>query len=197
MSVDNDMCSRIFDNLEVQERLILYVIGADNIPIKSLVNLQKVIFISSRCLPDILDGSFFFETHKKGPYSKDIDETVMDFTSNGLVCSKNLLLTDKGKCVYDFINEKIKDPLKSSLDYWKKFCYDLTEDEFLTFIYYSYPDTVENSEVVDRIQKDAVKNTISLVNKDKITAGRGAELLEMRYFDFEDLLRKHKVRWKS
>lgn len=197
MAEEHDECSAIRDSMEARERMVLYAIGAMDQPIGSLVNLQKLIFIASRCRPDILGDVFYFETHKKGPYSKDIDETVYDFSSRGLVHSRSLELTERGHGVYEAIRGAIKEPLKSTLDYWKDFCHDLTEDELLTFVYYTYPDTVENSEVVEGIRKGALKNTVSLVNRDKITVGKGAEMLGMGYFEFEDVLRRRGVRWRS
>lgn len=197
MTSNHDDVQRVRDSMEGTEKVVLYTIGSNNIPIHNLVNLQKVIFLSSRSLPDILGGSFNFEAHKKGPYCSDIDETVLDLSSSGLLDSKDLTLSDRGECIYKAVEEGIREPLKSTIDYWKEFQDGLTEDELLTFVYSTYPETVRNSEVIDRLRRNFRKNTISLVTKNKISVGKGSEMLGIGYVKFEELLKKEGVRWKS
>lgn len=187
----------IRDSLESQERLILYAIGSGDRPSGDPVKLQKLIFLTARSLPSILEGVFDFESHKKGPYSRDIDETVLDFAGSGLVEQNGLSLTPLGKMVYSIINKEIKEPLRGTVDFWKEFEDGLTEDELLTYVYSTSPETVGNSEVRGRIERDLLKNTIALVRKDKITAAKGAEILGISVLDFEDILRDQRVRWKS
>ncbi len=145
----------------------------------------------------LLENVFHFEAHKKGPYCKDIDETVIDFSNSGLINPETLNLTPKGHGVYRLIENRIKEPLKGTIDYWKEFEEGITEDELLTYVYSTSPDMVRNSEVVEKINRDKEKNTVSLVKKGKISAEKGAEMLDMGYFDFEDLLRRNKIRWKE
>lgn len=197
MTSSHDDVRRVRDSMEGTERMVLYAIGSGGIPINSLVNLQKVIFLCCRSLPEILGESFRFEAHKKGPYCSDIDETVLDLSSSGLLNSKDLTLSVRGEDVYEVVSEGVREPLKSTIDYWKEFQQGLTEEELLTFVYSTYPDTVRNSEVIDKIKRNLRKNTVSLVAKDKISVGRGSEMLDMDYIQFEDLLRKEGVRWKS
>lgn len=197
MPASNEESSRIRESLDGSERVILYAIGSEGLPIHSLVNLQKILFLTSRSIPQVLGDVFFFEPHKKGPYCKDIDETVLDLSSCGLIDSDTLGLTEKGSDVYGLIDSGIKEPLKGMVDYWKEFENGITEDELLTFVYSTYPDMVRNSEVIERVEHDRVKNIISLVKKGKISAERGSEILDMGYYEFEDLLRSKKIRWKS
>ena len=197
MTSSHDDVRRVRDSMEGTERMVLYAIGSGGIPINSLVNLQKVIFLCCRSLPEILGESFRFEAHKKGPYCSDIDETVLDLSSSGLLNSKDLTLSVRGEDVYEVVSEGVREPLKSTIDYWKEFQQGLTEEELLTFVYSTYPDTVRNSEVIDKIKRNLRKNTVSLVAKDKISVVRGSEILDMDYIQFEDLLRKEGVRWKS
>ena len=197
MTSSHDDVRMVRDSMEGTERMVLYAIGSGGIPINSLVNLQKVIFLCCRSLPEILGESFRFEAHKKGPYCSDIDETVLDLSSSGLLNSKDLTLSVRGEDIYEVVSEGVREPLKSTIDYWKEFQQGLTEEELLTFVYSTYPDTVRNSEVIDKIKRNLRKNTVSLVAKDKISVGRGSEMLDMDYIQFEDLLRKEGVRWKS
>lgn len=197
MSVDSDEYVRIRDSLGSSEKVILYAIGSEGLPIGSTVNLQKVIFLSAESVPSILGDAFFFEAHKKGPYCKDIDETVIDLSNSGLISGDSLNLTPKGDGVYRLIESFIKEPLKSTIDYWKEFEDGITEDELLTYVYYTFPDMVRNSEVIERVNKDKVKNILSLVKKGKISAEKGSEILDMDYYEFEDFLRENKIRWKG
>lgn len=187
----------IHGSLEPTERLILYAMGSGGVPVGDRVRLQKLVFLTARSLPSILGDAFDFEPHKKGPYSKDIDETVLDFIGGGLVEPERLCMTPLGREVYDIVEGEIKEPLRGTVDFWKDFEDGLAEDELLTYVYGTSPETVGNSEVAERIRRDRVKNTVSLVRKEKITASKGAEILGMSPLGFEDVLRDWKVRWKS
>ena len=50
---------------------------------------------------------------------------------------------------------------------------------------------------LDGLKKDYVKNAVSLLEKGKITASCAAEIAGMNYYEFEEYLRKQKIRWKS
>ena len=188
---------RILDGMGPQDRIVLYAIGSGGVPMETLVRLQKVIFLSSKSLPDILGEVFIFEHHKKGPFCEDVGEICRDMVSGGMVRGSDVSLTDLGADVFDLISRRIREPLSGDVDFWKEFVTGLSEDELLTFVYVNYPDEIVNSDVWDRLRGDLVRNTVSLVRKGKITAGKGAEMVGMRYLDFEEFLKKSSVRWKS
>lgn len=188
---------KILDGMGSQDRIVLYAIGAGGVPMETLVRLQKVIFLSSKSLPDILGDVFIFEHHKKGPFCEDVSEICRDMISGGMVRGSDVSLTDLGTDVFDMISRRIREPLSGDVNFWKEFVSGLSEDELLTFVYVNYPDEIVNSDVWDRLKGDIRKNTVSLVRKGKITAGKGAEMVGMRYLDFEEVLRKSSVRWKS
>lgn len=188
---------KIFIEMDASQRIIVYCIGALGKPIEDKVEIQKILFLSMMALPDIFNGLYTFQKHKKGPYSEKIDEDVQVICNSGLISGHYFGLSYIGQSVYKEIEPRVKEPLKSTLLSNKEFASDLSDDELLTFIYAVFPEYTENSEVWDGLKKDRVKNATSLLKKGKITASCAAEIADMNYYEFEENLRKQKIRWKS
>ena len=193
----NNEAKRILEQMDPSERVIIYSMGALGRPLNKKVDIQKVIFLSSRAIPDVFDNLFHFQAHKKGPYSERIDEDVMVLSSNGLVAGADFGLSDLGFSVYEIISENIKEPLKGTIEENKEFITNMTEDELLTFVYVIYPDFQKNSEEWERLKNNRIKAAVSLLKKGKVSLSRAAEIGGMNYFDFEDYLSGEKIRWKS
>lgn len=190
-------CSQKIRDMDASQRIIIYCLGAFGEPVGSDVNLQKIMFLSSMALPEIFDGVFTFQQYRKGPYSERIDEDVAVIGSSGYMAGSDLRLSDEGKELYNEIEKRVKEPLKSTILENKEFVSGLTEEELLTFIYVVFPKYIDNSEVWERIKKDRVKNAVSMLEKGKITASQAARVAGMGYYEFEDHLKKLKIRWKS
>lgn len=194
---DSDNVQRVLDSIGDAGKTVLYAISSSSAQINDSVTLQKVVFLCCRSMPDILGESFRFEAGEEGPYCSDIDRIVLNLIRSGLLDSRELTLSDTGEDVYEAVSELIGEPLRSTIDYWKEFQKGLTEYELLTFVYSTYPDSVHDSEVIDGIKRNIRKNTVSLVATNKISVGRGSEMLGLDYAQFEDLLRGEGMRWRS
>jgi uncharacterized protein YwgA len=197
MSSDAVDIRKTLSNMDASQKIILYCIGALGEPIKNQVKIQKTIFLSSKSLPEIFEDEYTFQKHKKGPYSEKIDEDISVIRSEGYISGSDFNLSNRGRKVYNAIELSIRDPLKSVIQDSKKFVVGLTDDELLTFIYTLFPEYTEDSEVWENLKSNRVKNAVSMLKKGKITASRAAEIAGMNYYDFEDYLRKLKIRWKS
>ena len=183
--------------MDVSQRLIIYCLGASNKPVGNKVDIQKILFLTSKELPDLFKDVFTFQKYKKGPYSERIDEDVAVISNSGYITGGEFGLSDEGYELFQEIEKRVKEPLKSSIVDNKEFVYGLTEEELLTFIYVIFPEYTENSEVWDKIKHNRVKNAVSLLKKEKITASQAAIIAGMNYYEFEDHLNKLKIRWKS
>jgi uncharacterized protein YwgA len=184
-------------NMDASQKIILYCMGVLGKPIEKRVDIQKIIFLSNMSLPEIFEDLYTFQKHKKGPYSERIDEDLNVLSNSGLIAGPAFNLSDTGREVYKEIDAKIEEPLKGTISDNKDFVSGLSEDELLTFIYAVFPEFIENSEVWEKLEPNRMKYAESMLKKEKITASLASEIAGMNYFEFEDHLRKQKVRWKS
>lgn len=196
MAVYNESAD-ILKGLDASQRVILFCLGSLHRPLSEEVELQKLLFLSTVQLPDVFKDTFTFEKYRKGPYSERINEDLSVLSNSGYVGCHDLGLTDAGYGLYDHIEKNVKEPLKSVLISNKEFVSKLTEDELLTFVYTVFPEYTENSVVWNDLKKDRLKNAISMVKKEAITASQAARVAGMSYFEFEEELKKRKIRWKS
>ncbi len=188
---------KVISEMDASQRIIIYCMGAEKKPIKNKVDIQKIIFLSAMSLPDIFENLYTFQKHKKGPYSEKIDEDVAVISNSGYVSGSQFGLSDNGYELFDRIEARVKEPLKSTLLENKEFVSDLTDDELLTFIYTVFPQYTENSEVWEKLKQHRVKNAVSMLKKEKITSSLAAVIAGYNYFDFEKYLMDQKIRWKS
>ncbi|MBB6496005.1 hypothetical protein [Methanococcus maripaludis] len=145
----------IFYDLEDEEKLVLYCIGAlDNEPIKSKIKFQKMLFLVSTVFEgyiDILD----FEPYAYGPYSETADSVVEDLLKLGLVTTvasrgTQYKLSEKGIEVLNELNPK--NALMHIISHFKKMVNNMTDTELLVLIYTSFPEYTKNSVVWDDIK---------------------------------------------
>lgn len=189
--------SQKVSNMDASQRLVLYCLGALGKPVENEVDIQKIMFLSSIALPELLNRVYTFQEYKKGPYSERINEDVAVIKSSGYLSESDFELSDEGQEIFNEIEKRVKEPLKSTVLENKEFVSGLTEDELLTFIYVIFPKYIINSEVWNDLKQDRVKNAVSMLKKGKITASQAAKIAGMGYFEFEDYLNRSKIRWKS
>lgn len=184
-------------DMDASQRLIIYCMGALDKPVKDEVNIQKIIFLSAMSYPGIFRDMYTFRKHKKGPYSEKIDEDLNVISNSGLVKGSDFDLSKDGRRIYKQIEAGVKEPLRSAIPENKEFVSDLSQDELLTFVYTAFPEFIENSEVWEKLESHRMKHAVSMLKKEKITASMAADIAGMDYFEFEDLLKKQGIRWKS
>ena len=191
------ICANRRNAMESSERLILYCLGAQEKPVRTKLELQKILFLSSVSLPDIFGGIYTFQKHKMGPYSEKVDEDVEEIRFSGYLTGPGFDLSPVGEEIYRGIERGVKEPLKSAILSNKEFVLGLSENELLTYIYTLFPEYQRNSEKWDELKSHRLEYAISMFRKGKITASLAAQVAGMNYYDFEDYLRKIGIRWKS
>lgn len=172
-------------NLQVIEEFIILLLGSDQTkPIPSHTHLQKEIFILSEANPK-LKSVMEFKKHYMGPFSDILSELTKNpiyRTNSYNYDGKNIILTDKGKNVFNQIldRNKEKESFKQLLAMMKmiRAVYDkLNDDELLFLVYVTYPDYKEKSEVIERIREKKDYLAKRLLNKGIVTEARYKELL--------------------
>lgn len=172
---------------QMLESYIILLLGIVNRPIKSIIHLQKEMFILSRTAKYVNDVTYFVK-HQLGPFSSDISE-VIDFpvyhsqpfqrikgkislSKNGEKIYKNLL-SDYSQ------NDKFKE-LLASMKLIREIYDRLTREELLFLVYITYPTFEEKSDVSEELLKPDKRKIIagSLLKKRIITEKRYNEVIK-------------------
>ncbi len=190
-------CSQMVCGMSASQTLVIYCLGTSEEPMRGDVDLQTLLFLSSIELPDLFEGVFVFQQHVNGPFSERIFEDVTAIIKDGYTSGSDFKLSNEGKEIYKEIEKHIEEPLKSTIQKNIEFVSGLTKQELQTFIYATFPDYIVDSEVRMKIQRNRVKNAISMLMKEKITASQAAKVAGMGYDEFENHLNTLKIRWKS
>ncbi len=188
--------NNLFNDLEDEEKIVIYSLGSlDNSPLRSIIKIQKLLFLISNVFKEYKD-LLEFEPHLFGPYSETLDYIVQDLQKLGLVevDGSRYNLTKKGLELYAQL--KPKKELMNVVDDFKEFLNDLPDDEILAFIYVSYPTYISESAKWDELKHDRVRIAISLLRKEKISFGKASELSGLSLTKFEELLKKNNIKWK-
>lgn len=187
----------LFNDLEDEEKIVIYALGSlNNTPLRSKVKIQKLLFLVSLIFPEYKE-LLEFEPHLFGPYSEILDNVIEDLVKLELVKveGSKYKLTEKGFELYNQL--KPKKELVGVIEDFKNFLNDLSDDEILTFIYVSYPKFIGESAKWDELKKDRVKMAVSLLKKEKVSFSKAAEISGMSVFEFEDLLKRNRIKWKK
>jgi len=192
----DDIYDMVEIELEPDQKLILYAIGALDEPLRSKVKLQKLFFLVTNVFKE-LDNLFEFEHHLLGPYCEEIDNITSELINLGFVYKKgsSFVLTDKG--IEEFQPLKPKKELRKVICDFKDFLNDMPDDKILTFIYVFYPDYIDESSKWEKLKRDRTNTAIYLLMKNKISFSKAVKISGKPFSEFEDIARKRKVRWRS
>lgn len=184
--------SRILEDLTTTQKYTLVLLGVDShSSVKGNLWLQKELFLLANLYEDLEEESGF-EPYLLGPHSEFVEEEIDDLSQSGLVerMGSKLKLTEDGKDIYSVIAKHIdgKD-LEVILDI-KEFLNDLTEDELLGFIYFSYPKMRKESIKFETIKNNRENIAIKLFKKGKISTEKASEIAGI---SIENLIQKMKM----
>jgi hypothetical protein len=88
--------------------------------------------------------------------------------------NNRILLTEMGKEMASRI--EVDEKCKEVIEEIKSLLNDMTEDELLAFIYFSYPEMVGESAKLDKIKPRRKKLALSLYQQGKISLGKTAQI---------------------
>lgn len=166
--------NHIEDDLSLIQKVAVLLLGAEKSkPIKGKVWFQKELFLIAQNIPE-LEEEAEFEADFIGPYSEIADEELDHLRIEGIVAKEKEKLTPMGEVVKTRLERKFSSDTKQFISEMKSFLNDLTKDELLGFIYYTYPKMRVESLEFDRISKIRKDIAISLFKKGKISLGKAA-----------------------
>ncbi|OPY26819.1 MAG: hypothetical protein A4E28_02292 [Methanocella sp. PtaU1.Bin125] len=189
---------RIVKQLErdiVQKYILLLLSSDNNEMIKGKTKLMKELFFIAQNIP-VLEEEADFEADNYGPSSDVVVSDLEKLDVLRLIDGRNdnYVLTELGKKIAQKI---LSTADKKELDViadMKKLFKDLSYDEALGLVYFSYPEMTEKSLVKNDIEKKREKIALSLLKKGKVSIGKAAEIAGMSMSSFYNKLKKEGIK---
>lgn len=181
-----DIKKRILENLTETQKYTLLLLSANNDePIKGKLWYQKELFLLSRNSDELAEQTDF-EADFMGPYSESADEELeqLEFAKVVEKEGNKLKLTGLGKDVAKILEKNSSEEEKEMVEDFKAELNDLTEDELLGFIYFTFPEMTKESIKIEKIKPKRKNIALSLYAKSKISLGKALEIAEMNIDNF-------------
>lgn len=186
MDLKMDIKKRIFENLTETQKYTLLLLSANNFePIKGKLWYQKELFLLSKNNEELAEDADF-EPDFMGPYSEIADEELEQLESARVVGKEGnkLKLTGLGQKIAKIIGENATVEEKEMIEDFKNVLNDLTEDELLGFIYFTFPEMTEESIKIRKIYPKRKNIALNLYAKSKISFGKALEISDISIDDF-------------
>ncbi|MCJ7430139.1 UPF0175 family protein [Candidatus Bathyarchaeota archaeon] len=185
---------RIEDDLSITQKVSILLIGANSFqPIRGKLWFQKELFLIARNIGELAEEADF-ESDFIGPYSEIADEELDQLKREGIVSKEKVELTPLGRDVANRLRVQSPPAILKLVSEMKRFLNNLTKEELLGFIYYSYPEMRVDSVEFAEIDKNRVQIAISLFGKRKVSLGKAALIAGMSQDDFISELKATGVR---
>lgn len=169
--------------LDVILLALLYENDQDGV--KGKIFLQKEMFLIINYINEMEDYADFI-SHFFGPYSEPVEKSLGNLEAYQLVNYKKgkYYITEKGVEVYNRKKDELKEDQIEAIRYFKDFLNNLTRDELLVFIYYSFPEFTDESVWNDNIERKRKEVSKSLYIKGKVSLEKAASLAGMPIEEF-------------
>ena len=163
---------------EVSKFILLLLTGKAAEPIPGPLWLQKEMFLLQDVFPSLAE-QLDFEPYLMGPHSEIVANEVEELRSSNLLkmAGEKFCITEEGKIIANYLQETNKRETQK-VEEFKELLNDLSKDELLAFIYFSYPlaeiekESIEYKDILPKRMKIA----LSLYKKDKISAQKAAQI---------------------
>jgi len=166
--------------------LLLYADGGSAVP--GNLWLQKEVFLIANHL-EPLKEHLEYEPHIQGPYSETVKDLLENLQFRGYVRKRKstgeIYLTEKGSQAASEIYQAADEDLTELVQDMKRFMNDLSKDELLVYIYYTYPGMTTESLEKEDLKHERKEIARQLYEKDKISIGKAAELAGTSVSEFE------------
>lgn len=189
------LSENVVSRLEQSEQfffLLLYAParGRTSEPVRGKTWLQKQMYVISRNVP-LLRNQVAYDSFRYGSFSETVEEIKDQYQISKYVDSLKgtIELTTKGKELASQIWQHATPQTQKLVQDVKEEFNDMTEDELLLFMYVTYPDTAEDSDVKDRILQERFPLSVNLLKKCKVSLQKAAELAGMNVVDFTNKIR--------
>lgn len=181
-----DMASEI-DTLDPAEKIFLILLeaeGGKSVP--GNLWLQKEMFLVAKNLKP-LEQYLEFEPHIQGPFSETVKNLLENLQYRGYVVKDggDIELTGSSRRLVEFIYRNASEELTNIIEDVKDFVNDLTKDELLVYIYFSYPEMTSESYELEDIEQQRVVLAKKLYQKGKVSLEKASELAGQPLSEFK------------
>lgn len=176
-----DIKKRILENLTETQKYTLLLLSANNYePVKGKLWFQKELFLLAKNSDELAEQTDF-EADFMGPYSESADEELEQLEFAKVVENEGnkLILTGLGRDIAEILGKNTSNEEKEMIEDFKSELNDLTEDELLGFIYFTFPDMTTESIKIEKIKPKRKNIALSLFAKSKISLGKALEIAGM------------------
>lgn len=173
-----DIKKRILENLTETQKYTLLLLSANNYePVRGKLWFQKELFLLAKNSDELAEQTDF-EADFMGPYSESADEELEQLEFAKVVENEGnkLKLTGLGRDITEILEKNTSDEEKEMIEDFKSELNDLTEDELLGFIYFTYPEMTRESVKFEKIKPKRMNIALSLYAKSKISLGKALEI---------------------
>ena len=167
----------IEDMSELQKYIILLLNANNNAQIKGDMWFQKELFLVAQNIDEI-EKEASFASDMYGPWSENASEQLEDLEMDEVVSKSNkkMCLSRLGEEIAGKLKTTIPSDHLEMMSDFKDLLNNLSHDELLTFVYFSFPKFTDESLVIEKIQKNRLHNAIQLYNKGKISLQKAADI---------------------
>ena len=181
----------VIEMSNLQKYMVLLLQANDNDPIRGSTWFQKEMFLIAENVEDV-GGEASFDSDMYGPWSENAEEQLEELEMDEVVSKKGnkMWLSPLGEKIAVKLQKEVPESHVEMISDFKELLNDLSAEEVLTFIYYTFPEFTEDSLVKDRIERDRSKTAIGLYKKEKISLQRSAEISGINLEKFVRLVGK-------
>lgn len=167
----------IEDLSELQKYIILLLKSNREEPVKGNTWFQKELFLMAKNIP-ILNEESSFKPDMFGPFSENAEEQLEGLEMDDVInkVGNKICLSKFGEKIADSIEQKMSKNVLRMISDFKYLLNDLTDEEILTFIYFTFQEYTEESLVLKKIGKNRKSIAIKLYKKEKISLQKASEL---------------------
>jgi len=171
---------------KIKVLILLFLDSLEGEPIRGK-NLQKQIFLLLRYL-GVENG-----LNRYGPYGK-VDADLEQLALMNLVhANDEIRITEEGRKVAEKIKGKMDEKKLKLINEVKEWLRDLSDDELMALICFSFPEMGVESRELERIRRKRRMLTVSLYAKRKVSLEKAADIAGMNLVNFMNFLRRRKV----
>jgi predicted HTH domain antitoxin len=143
-------------------------------PLPSNLFLQKEAFVLSKKMKGL---EAEYEPFRLGPFSEALDDTLEQLRASHFVSPEDPIhLTAQGLALARDCWEKASSDLRKLVLDTKKLFNNMTKDELLAYIYFTYPEWTENSDIREQVEGKRIDAAVSLFSKGKVSLGKAAAI---------------------
>lgn len=172
--------SKIIGGLTPSQRYAILLLSANNFePVRGELWYQKELFLLSKNI-NKLGESTDFAADYMGPYSETAKEEYTELKMCEILENEDykIKLTSFGKKVASLLEKDITQEEIKIISELKSLLNDMSRDELLCLIYFTYPEMRTESVLFERINRKKKELVFSLYKKGKISLGKASEILE-------------------